>query len=180
MTLSGYAETSGIPHGGHDLGPIGHTAVSVGIGTGVWAATGEPLAVPAAFAAGVLNDADHLVDYYLWYIKDDRRRLILAFHGWEYAVAGVALAALVWAHPALLAAALAHAGHLVGDQVANRPGSLFTYSLVYRARARFERTRLVRWTPPTLSDALNLGIPLWPSIEPRLPPRVSRFLGLEQ
>ena len=95
-------------------------------------------------------------------------------------MAGVVLATLVWAHPALLAAALAHAGHLVADQLANRPGSLFTYSLVYRAQARFERIRLVRWIPPDLSDALHLSIPLWPLIEPRLPPRVSRFLGLER
>jgi hypothetical protein len=133
-----------------------------------------------AVPAGVLNDADHLVDYYLWYIKKDRRRLILVFHAWEYAFVGILLALTVWSHPLLLAAALAHAGHLVGDHLANRPASLLTYSLIYRARMRFERTRLVRWTPTTLSDALNSDIPLWRVIEPRLPKRVSRMLGLDR
>jgi len=33
------------------------------------------MAVTVAVGAGVLNDTDHLLDYYLWYIKKDVRRL---------------------------------------------------------------------------------------------------------
>ena len=138
------------------------------------------MAVPAAVGAGVLNDSDHLLDYYLVYIKKDPRRLYLLFHAWEYAAAVAIFALVAGGHPVLLAAAAGHAGHLLADLIANKPKSALTYSLLYRAAIRFERGRLVRGSPQTLSVALHHSIPLWRHVESRLPSRVSRYLGLDQ
>jgi|GEM_PF-3865066 len=43
------------------------------------------MALPVAIGAGVLNDTDHLIDYYLWYIKKDHRKLYLLLHAWSTA-----------------------------------------------------------------------------------------------
>ena len=161
-----------------ELGPVKHTGISLGIGTAVWAASGEPLAVPVAIAAGVLNDGDHLIDYYLWFKKRDVRRLYLVLHTWELSAVGL-VALAFWSHPLLLAAILAHLAHLVADYVNNRPKSILTYSLLYRAVLRFERDRLIERVPDNLSDVLDHNIPLWHLIEPRLPGKLSRLLGLD-
>lgn len=152
----------------------------MGIGAAVWAASGEPLALPAAFVAGALNDADHLLDYYLWFVRKDRRRLFLVFHAWEYAFAGLALSLTVWQYPVLLAAALGHLSHMLGDQLANHPKSKLTYSLAYRIGARFDRDRLVESLPLTLSTALEHNIPLWRQIETRLPRRIAELLEADR
>ena len=138
------------------------------------------MAVPAAVGAGVLNDSDHLLDYYLVYIRKDPRRLYLLFHAWEHAAAVAIFALVAGGHPVLLAAAVGHAGHLLGDLIANKPRSALTYSLLFRAAVRFERGRLVRGSPLPLSMALHHSIPLWRHVESRLPSRVSRYLGLDQ
>ena len=153
--------------------------MSVGIGTTFWAATGEPMALPVAIGAGVLNDTDHLLDYYLWYIKKDPRRLYLLLHGWEYCAAAAIFALVAGNHPVLLAAAAAKAGHLLGDYIAHKPKSPLTYSLLYRAAMRFERVRLIGGSPPPLTVALDRNIPLWSHIAPRLPSRLLQYLGLE-
>ena len=134
--------------------------------------------MPTAIAAGVLIDADHLVDYYLWFKKGDARRLYLILHTWELSAVGL-VALAFWSHPLLLAAILAHLGHLVGDFVANRPKNILTYSLLYRAVLRFDRDRLIEPPPDTLLKALGHNIPLWHLIEPRLPGKLSRLLGLD-
>ena len=170
----------GSPEGGYNLGPIGHTAASVGIGAAVWAATGEPLALPAAFVAGALNDADHLLDYYLWFVRKDRRRVFLVFHAWEYAVVGLTLSLTIWQHPALLAAALGHLGHMLGDQLANRPKSKLAYSIIYRMRRGFDRRRLVGEVPATMSQALDPNIPMWRLIERRLPRRIAELFEVDR
>lgn len=153
--------------------------MSVGIGVTFWAATGEPMAVPVAIGAGVLNDTDHLLDYYLWYIKKDPRRLYLLLHGWEYSAAAAIFALVAGNHPILLVAAVANAGHLMGDYIAHKPNSPLTYSLLYRAAVRFERVRLAGGSPPTLTVALDRNIPLWSHIAPRLPSRLLQYWGLE-
>lgn len=149
--------------------------VSVGIGGGVWAATGSALAVPAAVATGVLTDADHLLDFYLMYVKKDRRRVFVLFHAWEYAILGLALALGVWHHSIMVAGVLGYLGHLVGDQIGNRPKHPLAYSIVYRMRSGFERSRLFQGAPVTLSEQLHGSIPLWRLIEPRLLSLSSRF-----
>ncbi len=127
------------------------------------------MALPVAAATGVLNDVDHTLDYYLWYVKKDKRRAFLLFHGWEYSIAGLILAAAVWAHPVFLAATLGHLGHLIGDQIGNRPEHPLAYSLVYRTSRRFQRNKLFGESRQrNLSEALEQSIPLWHLIEPRL------------
>jgi dienelactone hydrolase len=134
--------------------------VSAGIGATFWAATGEPMAVTVAVGAGVLNDTDHLLDYYLWYIKKDVRRLYLLLHGWEYCAAAAIFALVAGNHTVLLAAAIANAGHLLGDYIAHKPKSPLTYSLFYRAAVRFERVRLVRRVAATAHRRAGPQYPL--------------------
>lgn len=120
--------------------------MSAGIGATFWAATGEPVAVTVAVGAGILNDTDHLLDYSLWYIKKDVRRLYLLLHGWEYCAAAAIFALVAGNHPVLLAAAIANAGHLLGDYIAHKPKSPLTYSLLLPGggtlRARAARRRV--------------------------------------
>ena len=66
------------------MGPVGHSAISAGIGTGVWGVTGSPTAGGVALGVGVLIDVDHLVDYYRWYILRKNGKIFLIFHAWEY------------------------------------------------------------------------------------------------
>ncbi len=153
--------------------------MSVGIGATFWAASGDPMAVPVAVGAGVLNDTDHLLDYYLWYIKKDPRRLYLLLHAWEYCAAAAIFALVAGNHLVLLAAAVANAGHLLGDYIAHKPKSTLTYSLLYRTAVRFERARLVGGSAPPLTIALDRNIPLWSHIAPRLPSRLLQYLCLE-
>ena len=150
------------------MGPLGHTTVSVGIGAGVWAATGSPAAVPVAAATGVLIDVDHLLDYFNWYVRKDIRYLFLAFHAWEYGFVALALVLTLRYDPLLLAAALGYLGHIVSDHFANRPAHPLAYSIVHRVYVHFERERLFDEEPTTFSDALRHRIPLWRLIEPKL------------
>ena len=156
---------------------MGHTVVSLGIGTGVWAATGSLPAVPAAVAAGVLVDSDHVLDYFQWYVKKDLRRVFVLLHGWEYGIAGLALVFAVKYNPVLLGAVLGYLGHLTGDHLANKPDHPLSYSIVYRVYRGFNRGRLFQEGEATLSEALNESIPLWELIEPRLLAMASRIRG---
>ena len=141
----------------------------------MWGVSGSPLAVPAALAAGVLIDSDHIFDFYNWYVRKDRRRVFLLFHAWEYTALALTLALTVWHHPAVLAGVLGHLGHLVSDQLANHPRHPLGYSVIYRLFIGFDNGRIFPETPPTLSEALHNSIPLWGMIEPRLFWVVSRF-----
>jgi hypothetical protein len=90
-----------------------------------------------ALAAGVLVDADHLVDYGLYRCSGQRRWLILPLHGWEYgAILLTAGGASPWGGLAR-AAALGLLLHLAVDQATNRPGHPALYSVLYRLRHRF-------------------------------------------
>ena len=99
------------------VGP--HLALSAVVGVGTWAASGQEAARPAAMAAGVLPDADHLLDYYLWWIKRERRFLIIFLHGWEYLFLGVGIYLFVFREPWFLAAILAYATQIGADQLFN-------------------------------------------------------------
>ena len=81
--------------------------------------------------------------------------------------------------PLVLAAAVANAGHLLGDYIAHKPKSTLTYSLLYRTAVRFERARLIGGSAPPLTIALDRNIPLWSHIAPRLPSRLLQYLKLE-
>lgn len=148
------------------MGPVGHTVASLGIGGGVWAATGSPMAVPAAAAAGVLVDADHILDYFNWYWRRDLRRVFLLLHGWEMGVVGLLVVLAGAYHPVFLAAVLGYLGHLVGDHLANKPLHPLSYSIVFRAFHGFDHTRLFAPSEGTFYESMAKTIPLWRFIQP--------------
>ena len=76
--------------------PRGHTIISLVAGGSVWAATGSPWALPAALAAGVLVDSDHLVDYAELALTMKRRHFFVPLHGYELVV--VAFLAAFFTH----------------------------------------------------------------------------------
>ena len=123
------------------MGPIGHSAISTGIGVGIWGITGSPAAGGAALGVGVLTDLDHLIDYYQWYIRRKKNRIFLFFHAWEYGMIGLMVLSIFYYHPIFLAAVLAHLGHVATDHFHNRMAP-WGYSITYRAFVQFDRTRI--------------------------------------
>ena len=122
------------------LGP--HIAASGAAGAIVWAATGEPWALPIAVAGGVLPDADHLLDYYLWYVKRRFNRILLIFHAWEYLAVMVAVYAGGVREPWLLALIAGYFTQIGGDQLFN--GVFWhTYLITARIRYRFKVVRVI-------------------------------------
>ena len=102
------------------MGPVGHCAISAGIGAGVWGITGSSAAGGAALAVGVLIDVDHLVDFYQWYVRRKRNKIYQFFHAWEYSIIGLLLLGVFFYHSVPLATALAHLGHVATDHFRNR------------------------------------------------------------
>ena len=123
------------------MGPVGHTVISAGIGAGLLGVTGSPAAAGVALGVGVLTDVDHLFDYYQWYIRRKPNKLYLLFHAWEYSIIGLLLLGIFFYHPVLLAAALAHLGHVATDHFHNNISPL-GYSITYRIWVRFEASRV--------------------------------------
>ena len=159
------------------LGPVGHAAISVSIGGAVSVSTGTPLALPAALVTGVLIDADHVPDYYLWYWRRDRRWFFVPGHAWEIGVAALALAIAVGSGPIVMAAVLGYFGHLFADQFGNRLAHPLVYSILYRSYARFDRIHLAGEVPDTFGEAFE-RVPLWGVVGPRVI-ALARRLGLE-
>jgi hypothetical protein len=120
------------------MGPIGHTFISGAVGVGVGAATGSPKAGALALGFGVLMDADHLYDFYQWYVKGRPNRVFVFFHAWEYSVAGLLTLAVWFFHPLLLAVVLAHLAHVTADHFHNRL-TPFAYFITYRLLKKFDR-----------------------------------------
>ena len=123
------------------MGPIGHSAISAGIGVGVWGITGSSIAGGTAFGVGVLTDVDHLFDFYQWYVRRKKGRVTLLFHAWEYAIAGFLVLGFLYYHPVLLAVVLANLGHVATDHFHNRL-SPWGYFMTYRALVRFDTARI--------------------------------------
>ena len=119
------------------MGPVGHTVISSVVGVGVGAATGSPEAGALALGVGVLMDADHLFDFYQWYIRGRPNRLYIFLHGWEYSAAGIIALAAVFFHPLFLAAVLGHLVHVATDGLHNRL-SPYAYFVTYRIAKRFD------------------------------------------
>ena len=123
------------------MGPIGHSTISAGIGAGVWSFTGSLAAGVTAFGVGVLTDVDHLFDYYQWYIRRKPGKIYLFCHAWEYSIIALLLVGIFYYHPVLLAAAVAHLGHVATDHFHNGI-SPWGYSITYRVCVRFETSRV--------------------------------------
>ena len=126
-----------------------HLALSAAGSAVLLLATGSPAAALAFSAAGVLVDADHVVDYWRETGLNFRRQdfldhfsvhqpahLVLPLHGWEWplalAVAGLALGGPLWVQ----AAAAGWLLHLGLDQRYNPLGP-FSYSFFFRWRVGF-------------------------------------------
>jgi hypothetical protein len=119
--------------------PHKHVAISTIVGAVAWWQLGTPAALGAALVTGVLPDLDHAVDY-AYYHWHGEHRLILPLHGYEYAIAGAALA-LGGEAPLVGVAALSYFIHLLADQAENRTKRL-GYSLLFRAWHRFRLDRI--------------------------------------
>ena len=138
------------------LGP--HIALSSAAGGVVWAATGEAIALPAAVAAGVLPDADHLLDYYLKYVRRDFRFVFLLFHAWEYLAVGILVYALWFTEPWMLAVLLGYATQVGADQWHNMV-KWDTYLITARARRRFRSVEVLGRTDFLAYHALVNSVP---------------------
>ena len=115
---------------------------------------------------GVLIDVDHLFDYYRWYVLRKRSKIFLLFHAWEYSVVGLLLVGLVFYHPILLAAVLAHLGHIATDHFHNRTAP-WGYFITYRALVGFDTSRILPNQDVRLSYKSWLGmVPFGKRIEP--------------
>ena len=90
------------------MGPVGHATVSTIVGSGVWAGTGSLEAGALTLGVGVLMDADHLFDYYQWYVKKRQDRIYVFLHAWEYSLIGLTLLVSLFYHPLFLATVAAH------------------------------------------------------------------------
>ena len=127
-----------------------HLALSAAGSAALYLATGDLRAAAAFSVAGVLVDADHVLDYWRetgfnlrrqafldFFAVGRPQRLLVPLHGWEWplalAVAGAALGAPAW----VFAAAAGWLLHLGLDQRYNPLGPL-SYSFFYRWRVGFE------------------------------------------
>ncbi len=124
-----------------NLGP--HVAVSAAAGAVLWAATGDARTLPVAIGAGVLPDADHLLDYYNWYVRRSYSRLILLLHGWEYLVAAVLIYFFAFRENWMLAVVIGYATQIGADQLFNGV-RWHTYSLIARAAQGFRASEVHR------------------------------------
>lgn len=107
-----------------------------------------PLAL-ASLGAGILMDADHMLDYLLEYglpfdvrrffrasYQREYRRVFILLHAWEWLPALVLLAWLAH-NPWITGFALGWTQHMIADQACNRPRA-WAYFLVGRWRRRFD------------------------------------------
>ena len=123
--------------------PPGHAAISLTIGGVLWAITKSPNSLVAAFLTGVLIDLDHLVDYYWWFVKDDRSKVWFFLHSNELVVPAFMACYLSEWDPVVLGVSAAFLGHLLTDQLAN-PVAPLAYFFTYRALKRFRRREIIR------------------------------------
>ena len=156
------------------MGPIGHVVVSAGVGVGVWAATGSPLAIPVALAAGVLPDLDHLIDFFDSEDHGRQRHMLRPFHAWELALMLLFVAVAFYSGDLFLAAVLGYLGHLAIDQLANRVHPL-GYFITFRAMKGFRRRHLTPHIYDPAYMAARKAMPLWGKLEPSIWRLVSRL-----
>lgn len=124
----------------------GHALVSAAAGGTLATATGEPALFGLTVAAGILPDADHLLDYFNWYVRLSPGRLFMLFHGWEYLIAVTLIYGLIYPNTWMLALAIGYGTQIVGDQIAHRP-RWNTYFLLARLVAGFRWESMVDQRP---------------------------------
>jgi hypothetical protein len=119
--------------------PRYHLAASAVVGAGFFAATRNRKAAAAPLLSGFLVDLDHGVDFLLARSRWRDRLLVLPLHGWEYLLLWLVLDRVLGTRGALAAG---YAVHLGIDQWANRLRHPWGYSLMVRARHRFDVQRV--------------------------------------
>jgi hypothetical protein len=135
-----------------------HTVLGAAAGGVAWATGGSPWSVLIGTAAGVLPDADHLLDFYNWYIRGNRKKWLLLFHGWEYLVLMVIAYFAIGTPSWLLAVILGYATQIGADQIAN-PSYWHTYSITSRMMKKFNREAITPNHPDVGYEALVRSIP---------------------
>lgn len=136
-----------------------HVAMSTAAGTLVWATTGEPATIPVAIATGVLPDVDHLLDYYVKYVRRDGRFQFLLLHGWEYLFTGLFALAFWIQDPWLIAAVAGYATQIVGDQYSHKNVRWNTYLLTARAIKGFRAPAGYEWNNGRAYQSLVESVP---------------------
>ena len=162
--------------GGRHLGPLGHSVLSAGVGTAVWASTDSLLAIPVAFAAGILPDLDHVTDFFDSRDEGRNCHMLRPFHAWEYFVASLVVVLAFYSGPLFWAALLGYLGHLALDQTANRTHPL-AYFIIYRASKGFRRRHLTPhiFDPKYIAERESMSF--WGRLEPSIWRLVTKLRG---
>ena len=116
--------------------PTYHLLVSGTLGVWVYQASGSWESGVATVAAGVLPDADHILDHYNWFVRWRPGHMFYLLHGWEYIGLFLVVAALLSWPALVIGVTLGYASHVVGDYLAHHRHASW-YSLLYRARHGF-------------------------------------------
>ena len=122
--------------------PPGHAAISLTIGGVLFAITKSPYSMVAALITGVMIDLDHLVEYYMWFVREDNSRVWYFLHDYELLIPAFVAVHLSGWDPVVLGVTFAFQGHLLTDQIFN-PMAPLAYFLTYRAVKRFRRREIV-------------------------------------
>ena len=109
----------------------------------MWAATKSPYSMLAATATGVAIDVDHLLEYYLWFVKGDNSRVFYFLHSYELLAPCILAGFLSGGDPVVIGVSAAFLGHLLTDQIAN-PMHPLAYFFTFRVINGFNRAKLVR------------------------------------
>ena len=117
----------------------------------MWAVTKSPYSMLAAAATGIAVDIDHLLEYYLWFVKGDNSRVFYLLHSYELLVPCILAGVLSGGNPVVIGVSAAFLGHILTDQIAN-PMHPLAYFFTFRVINRFNRVKLVRQPWNELQD----------------------------
>ena len=121
--------------------PSEHLVLSGGAGATLWAFTGELWALPVTVGTGVLIDMDHALDF-VWNFALERKAVaVLLLHSWEWLAVLMLLGAWLGFSWWLLAVMVGYGLHVATDHAFNG-GGRWLYSLAFRARHGFQRSRI--------------------------------------
>ncbi|HEX77195.1 MAG TPA: hypothetical protein G4O03_02125 [Dehalococcoidia bacterium] len=127
--------------------PTSHLIVSTPISAGIGLAAWSVFPALLCLAAGVLIDADHILDYVIWSLKNTRRTFVLILYAWEVLALLIVFCWLTAWNPYLIAASAGYGVHLAADHLTNQTKPL-TYLLAYRLAHRFNARKAVGFVPP--------------------------------
>jgi hypothetical protein len=129
-----------------------------------------------AFAAGVLPDLDHVIDFFDSREHGRKRHMLRPFHAWELVLVSLIVALAFYSGDLFLAAVLGYLSHLVIDQLAN-PVHPLAYFITFRAMKGFRRRHLTPHIYDPSYMAARKAMPLWGKLEPSIWRLVTRLRG---